>query len=289
MTLPGTGAYREAMTTVGHVSDLLRYPVKSMLGESLAAVDVIEHGFPSDRALAFVDDETGKIVSAKLPAKWRQMLQCSSHAKGYAATITLPDGTTVSADDEGLNELMSDFLGRRVTLQDNRRSGDTVERAVPEEVIDQGLDAEVDYTLLELAEASPEGSFVDYAPLHVMTSATLAAVSAVAGHDVPALRYRPNIVIDLGDESGFVENNWVGSTLTIGDVVLRVVLPTPRCAVPTLAHGDVAGDHEAVRALMSANRVFVEGFGVLPSAGVYAEVVTQGRIAVGDAVTISST
>jgi uncharacterized protein len=275
------------MTTAGHISALLRYPVKSMLGESLASVDVIEHGFPADRALAFVDVETGKVVSAKMPAKWRQMLQCSAHAEGYAATITLPDGTTLNADDEKINAVMSDLLGRRVTLEDTRRAGDTVERAVPEEVIDQGLDATVDYTLLELAEASPEGSFVDYAPLHVITSATLAAASAAAGHDVPALRYRPNIVLDLGDETGFVENDWVGSTLQIGEVVLRIVLPTPRCAVPTLAHGAVAGDKEAVRALMTANRVHVEGFGVLPSAGVYAEVVTQGRIAVGDEARIS--
>lgn len=255
------------MTNIGQVSALYRYPVKSMLGESLQSVDVIEHGFPSDRALAFVDDHTGKVVSAKMPAKWRQMLQCSAHAKGYAATITLPDGTTVSADDENINDLVSEVLGRRVTLHDNRRSGDTVERAVPEEVIDQGLDAEVDYTLLELAEASPAGSFVDYAPLHLMTSATLAAVSAAAGHDIPPVRYRPNIVVDLGDAEGFVENDWVGSTVQIGGVHLRVVLPTPRCAVPTLAHGAVPGDKEAVRALMTANRVAVEGFGVLPVPG----------------------
>ncbi len=258
-----------------------------MLGESLPSVDVIEHGFPGDRGLAFVDDATGKVVSAKLPSRWRAMLQCSAHIVGYAATITLPDGSELSADDETLEDRVSELLGTRVTLEDTRRAGDTVVRSVPEEVIEQGLDAEVDFTLLELAAASPEGSFVDYAPLHLITSATLAAVSAEAGHDVPPQRYRPNLVIDLDDGTGFVENDWVGSTLRIGPtLVVRVVLPTPRCAVPTLSHGTLPGDHQAVQALNRVNRIHVEGFGVLPSAGVYAEVVTPGRIRVGDRVTL---
>jgi uncharacterized protein len=278
------------MVRAGQISQLLRYPVKSMLGESLTSIDVSAHGFPADRGLAFVDDETGKIASAKMPAKWRSLLHCAARVKGYGATITFPDGSTVDTEDEAIDELVSRLVGRRVALQDTRRIGDTVERAVPEEVIAQGLDAEVDYTLLELAERSPDGSFVDYAPLHLITSATLAAVSSAAGHEVAVLRYRPNLVIDLGDDetqTGFVENDWVGSTMRIGnELVLRIVLPTPRCAVPTLAHGDLPPDKDAVRALLEINRIPVEGFGVLPSAGVYAEVIAPGRIAIGDPVTV---
>lgn len=282
-----TGSGTSAGAPVGRISQILRYPVKSMLGESLPTIDVIEHGFPADRGLAFVDEATGKVVSAKVPARWRAMLQCSARVEGYAATITLPDGSEIDADDESVADLISELVGRRVTIEDTRRHGDTVERSVPEEVIEQGIDADVDFTLLELAAASPEGSFVDYAPLHVLTSASLAAVSAEAGHDVPALRYRPNLVIDVADGAGFVENGWVGSTVRIGSTLtLRIVLPTPRCAVPTLAHGGLAGDNEAVRALNRVNRIDVEGFGVLPSIGVYAEVVTPGRIAIGDPVTL---
>jgi uncharacterized protein len=259
-----------------------------MLGESLTTVDVVTHGFPADRGLAFVDAETGQVVSAKLPAKWRTMLQCSAAVRGYGASITLPDGSTIGVDDHRLDGVMSELLGRRVSLQETRRRGASVERAVPEEVIDRGLDADVEFTMLELAEASPEGSFVDYAPLHLITSATLNAVSAAGGHEIAALRYRPNLVIDLDPTlTGFVENEWVGATLRLGvSVVLRIVLPTPRCAVPTLAHGADPVAHAAVRALLEVNRIPVEGFGVLPSAGVYAEVVTTGEIAVGDLVTL---
>ncbi|MGL5809990.1 MAG: MOSC domain-containing protein [Nocardioides sp.] len=279
------------MGQVGIVSELWRYPVKSMLGESLPRVEVTRHGLPGDRALAFVDEKSGKVVSAKLPAKWRAMLGCSARtddAGGDAPLITLPDGTEISAGDPGVADRMSGVLGRRVTLRRDRRAGDTVDRAVPEEVIERGLDAEVEFTLLEIAEAaSAAPSFVDYAPLHLMTSATLQAIARAAGHDVEAVRYRPNLVIDTGPAAGFVENDWVGSTLTIGDLVLRLVLPTPRCAIPTLAHGELSRDHDAVRTLLEVNRIPVEGFGVLPSAGVYAEVLTPARIAVGDSVHLS--
>ena len=56
---------------VGHLTSLYRYPVKSMLGESLPTAEVDHHGLPGDRGLAFLDEETGKVVSAKYPARWR--------------------------------------------------------------------------------------------------------------------------------------------------------------------------------------------------------------------------
>jgi uncharacterized protein YcbX len=67
-----------------------------------------------------------------------------------------------------------------------------------------------------------------------------------------------------------------------GPTVLRVSLPTPRCAVPTLEHGDLPRSVDAVRRLLTANRVDVPGFGVLPCAGGYAEVLREGALRVGD-------
>jgi len=85
---------------------------------------------------------------------------------------------------------------------------------------------------------------------------------------------------------GFVENDWLGRELRLGDdLVVRVIVRTPRCAVPTLAHGDLPRDAEALRVLARHNRV-----GPLPEsdpepcAGVYAEVLHPGRIAAGDPV-----
>src|SRR5690242_20415026 len=58
----------------GTVESLWRYPVKSMLGEPVAESRVTEQGLTGDRRLALVDRESGKVVSAKKPRFWREML-----------------------------------------------------------------------------------------------------------------------------------------------------------------------------------------------------------------------
>jgi uncharacterized protein YcbX len=125
---------------------------------------------------------------------------------------------------------------------------------------------------------SAADTFVDYAPVHLITTATLERLG------VDPVRYRPNLVIE-SDTAPYAETSWVGRELTVGEVVLRVVLPTPRCSVPTLSHGDRPRAPEALRPLLTDNRVDVPGFGVLPCAGVYAEVVRGGTIRRGDTVT----
>ena len=104
---------------------------------------------------------------------------------------------------------------------------------------------------------------------------------------VPAARYRPNLVVRTPPGTApFAETDWVGSTLVLGDVRLRVTLPTPRCAVPVLAHGSLPPDPSALRVLLAEHRIDVPGFGVLPAAGVYATVEQPGSVAAGTAVTL---
>jgi uncharacterized protein YcbX len=47
-----------------HVAELWRYPVKSLAGERLDAVEVREDGFPGDRALKVIDGR-GELVTAR--------------------------------------------------------------------------------------------------------------------------------------------------------------------------------------------------------------------------------
>ena len=54
-------------TQVGSVVSIWRYPVKSMMGEDLNAVDVTERGLLGDRTYALVDTSDGKVASAKNP------------------------------------------------------------------------------------------------------------------------------------------------------------------------------------------------------------------------------
>jgi len=58
---------------VGTVVSLWRYPVKSMMGEELNACEVTERGLCGDRAYGLVDQETGKLASAKHPRKWGRL------------------------------------------------------------------------------------------------------------------------------------------------------------------------------------------------------------------------
>lgn len=164
------------------------------------------------------------------------------------------DGRTVDAGQAA--GPLAELLGRPVVVAQQRADGAVVERPDPEDVLAHGLDAEVDAPILEIAQGAPGGRFVDHSPVHLITTATLDALG------VEALRYRPNVVVATppGTEP-FVENDWLGRRLTLGDVVLVPTLPTPRCSVPTLEHGDLSRAPHALRGPAEANRVEVEGFG----------------------------
>lgn len=264
-------------TPAGSVTSLHRYPVKSMLGEPVDAIAVDARGVAGDRRFALVDTDTGRVATAKHPRLWRTLLRFSAVSVGDSARITFPDGHVLSveeADDE-----LSALLGRKVRVSAERAEGASVERPDPVDVLDEGVDAEVEYGVLEIAQGTPGGAFVDYAPIHLITTATLDELG------VEALRYRPNVVVRTPPGyPPFAENDWCGAEFTIGDVRLRGTLPTPRCSVPTLEHGGLPRAPQAVRPLLERNRVDVQGFGVLPCAGVYAEVLSGGTIRTGDAV-----
>jgi len=273
----------------GIVTTLRRYPVKSMLGEDLGAGEVSRAGLAGDRRLAVVSRRTGKIASAKYPRLWRDMLTLSAEVMdggGVAALITLPDGETVRSTDADVDDILSGLLDEPVTLTATPPAGASLDRAVPEAVLRDGIAAAVPATLIEIGAAAPPGTFVDFAPLHLITTATLGRIAELSPYRRADLeRYRPNIVIGTGG-SGFTENDWLGRELRIGaDLVLRVIARTPRCAIPTLAHGRLPRDTEALRVVARHNRVSpLPDADPEPCAGVYAEVLQPGRISTGDPV-----
>lgn len=274
---------------VGHVAVVLRYPVKSMLGEPVSAAEVTERGLAGDRTHAILDSTTGRVGSAKNPRLWHALLAMSSRgaeaAPETAVSITLRDGTVVGSADPDIDDVLSRELQRPVALVAERAGGAAIDRAVPEAVLDSGADAEVPTVELTLSAASPGVSFVDYAPLHLITTGTLDRIGELSPHgEVEATRYRPNIVVETA-ASGFVENRWVDGMLEIGDdVLLQVILPTPRCAVPSLAHGDLPRNPEAVRIPFRHNRLVALDATDTGCAGVYAQVLRAGTVRDGDPV-----
>lgn len=271
---------------LGTVARLRRYPVKSMLGEDVAVSDVTFSGLTGDRRLAVVSVRTGKLASAKYPRRWRAMLTMAASAADGAVRITLPDGTIAGSADAGVDEMLSAVLGEPVTLVSTPPSGASLDRAVPEAVLRDGIDAEVPARVIQVGGASPAGSFFDYAPVHLLTTSTLDRVAELSARgEAAAERYRPNIVVRT-TAPGFPENDWAGRTLQVGsDLVIRVIARTGRCAVPTLAHGSLPGDTDALRVLARHNRIApLPTADPEPCAGVYAEVLSPGRISTHDPV-----
>ena len=275
---------------LGTVTVLRRYPVKSMLGEDLDASDVSHHGLARDRRLAVVSRRTGKVASAKYPRLWRDLLTLSAEGLDKGARITLPGGKSVCSADADVDEVLSALLNEPVTLTATPPPGASLDRAVPEAVLRDGIKAQVPAEIIEIGAGAPPGTFVDFAPLHLLTTATLDRIAELSPYRRAHLeRYRPNVVIRT-EAGGFPENDWLGRDLLVGDdLVLRVIARTPRCAVPTLAHGDLPRDAEALRVLARHNRVTpLAGLDPEPCAGVYAEVLHPGRIRVGDAIRVKA-
>lgn len=273
---------------LGRLRELWRHPVKSMRGEPLHAAQVSERGLAYDRGYALLDLETGKIASAKRPRMWGRLLQCRARvvsAQG-AVSIVFPDGQELLAIQDDADARLSALTGRSVRLARTPPPAPEIERYWPN--ID-GLLLRDTVTSGRIGQDAPDGTFFDYAPLHLMTTATLARLQALYPRgQVDPRRFRPNLVIETSDDMrGFVENDWVGRTLAIGaEVRLRVTDPSPRCVVPTLPQGELAEDIGILRAVAEHNRPAVPALdgARLPSLGVYATIERGGVIRTGDAV-----
>jgi uncharacterized protein len=278
---------------LGTVAALRRYPVKSMLGEEVDASDVTYTGLAGDRRLAVLSRATGKIASAKFPRLWRDLLTLSATADGLAGDsavlIILPEGKTIRSDDADVDAILSELLDQPVTLTATPPPGAALDRAVPEAVLRYGVDQQVPAELMEIGGGGPPGTFVDFAPLHLLTTSTLDRIAELSpdGRADPQ-RYRPNIVVRT-TVPGFTENEWLERSLRVGeDLVVRVIARTPRCAVPTLAHGALPRNPDALRVLARHNRIEpLDSLDPEPCAGVYAEVLRPGHIRTGDPVRLA--
>jgi MOSC domain-containing protein len=126
------------------------------------------------------------------------------------------------------------------------------------------------------------GAFFDLFPVSVMTTSTLDQLNELRPESrFDERRFRMNVIVGTGN-GGFVENDWIGRALELGDGVrLTVSLPDPRCVMTTMAQGELPKDTEILRTLVRHNRIDVAG-GLYPCAGVYATVDAPGTLHAGD-------
>ena len=274
----------------GTVKALWRYAVKSMAGTKLDEATIAEGGILGDRGYAVIDRASGRVGSAKTPKKWAGLMDLAADfvappqagAPLPPVRIAWPDGTTIASDEGDPDARLSETLGRPVTLTTERPEAPSLERLDP-------LAAEE--TIVDIGELMMAGRFSDYAALHLMSTATLARLAELRPESAfSARRFRPNVMIASPEGArGFVENDWVGRVLAIGDEVrLRISDPTPRCSVPTLAQNDLPKDPQLLRTIVEHNTLPVPVLDgeSLPCAGVYAFVVRGGTVKRGDAVRV---
>src|SRR5829696_1328290 len=237
----------------GTVIQLWRWPVKSMAGERLRAARMDERGVGGDRSHTVLHRHKGEWK----PLTAREAPRLLAWRAGYPsapdggvrpesppqAHVTGPDGDRWEWGDPGLRSALAEDLGRPVELRRDVAGIQDLERSVL-----------------------------------VTTEATRAALEHDLDAELDLRRFRPNMHLEL-DARAWEEHEWEGRTLRFtGGVVLRLLHPCIRCAIPTRDPVTQAKWPELLRRLDAGHaRLF----------GINARVLRSGRVAAGERVTIA--
>ncbi len=252
-----------------------------MMGEELNAAEVTERGLLGDRAYALVDTETGKVATAKNPRTWPTLfdfraayLEPPRDAHSLPPVrITFPDGEMLTTDEPDVEPRLTSGVGRPVRLARTAFEGATAEGYWPD---DDWLTKRDEVFKWQL----PPGTFFDCASVHLVSTATLDRLRTLTpASRFEVARFRPNLVVELAsNHDASLENAWIGRTLALGGLQLRIDGPCPRCVMTTLSQGSLPKDPGVLRTIVQNN----EG-----NVGVYASVIRGGTVRRKDAVVMS--
>lgn len=237
------------MKPVGKVSELWRYPVVGLQGESLERAKIVESGIWGDRAYQ-LRDQGGKIlgpVPQSASPTERSILGLGASidetARGVVLKVAFED-EVASTDRPGFARMLDRAVGVPVRLEESTVLATRVKRG-------RAIHLVSNTSIRALKKSYPVGDF-----------------------DIR--RFRPNIVLDLGQGAeDFAEEAWVGMSLRAGDAAFRVEKPNERCVVTTLPQGNLPEDKRILENTIDANG---------GNLGVMCSVERGGAVAVGDSV-----
>ena len=293
--------------TIGEVAQLWRYPVKSLGGEQVERAEVGRRGVQGDRLWA-VRDLQGDITASarRLPVLLAATARYPRRVPADAGPgnvpdveITFPDGTMLYSSDRRVHAKLSELAGRDVRLTALQPPEDTslhrLRRDHQTDALSSGsLRADFgvpegeqlpDMSIVPMADiltlgrySTPPGTFVDLAPVHVLTTTSLATVGAEVGDELDVRRFRPNLFVALDNpDDDLPESQWVGARVVLDEVTLTVSMPTVRCVVPSRAQPGLEVNRQITRAVAArAQRCL----------GVYCGVERAGTVRVGDQLTV---
>ncbi len=231
------------------VSEIWRFPVKSLGGERVDEVEVTGGGLAGDRVFALFDTATGFGLTARRVPE--MLFARATLAPDGTATITLPDGRVSRGDGD-----LSEWLGRSVTLRAADEPGDRT--------YENPADFEDEQGAWEPFDGST-GAFHDAARAQV----SLLSVGTIGDRD--RRRFRANLVLD-----GSGEDDLVGRRVRVGTAEVLVAERIPRCVMVTRPQPDgIDRDLDVLR------WVHRERGGDLAVGGL---ITATGRVRVGDEV-----
>jgi uncharacterized protein YcbX len=233
------------------VSEIWRYPIKSVGGERVAVATVTDLGIVGDRGWGIFDVETDTVLTAR---RTPELLFASALLSGADVTITLPDGSELSSADESCNEQLSVWLKRPVELRAAGEEGGTYE--VP-------LDFENDENWVSWQ--GPGGAW------HDSEASRVSLVSRDTMREWDQRRFRANVILE-----GAGEDDLVGIHINLGTTELAVMKAIDRCVIVTRPQPGLERDLDVLRTI-NAERATNLSIGAL--------VVTEGTISEGDALT----
>jgi uncharacterized protein YcbX len=240
------------ITEIGRVSQLVRYPVKSMAGIATESAFLGWHGLDGDRRFAFrrIEDESGFpwLSASRLPELilYHPVGVDSTSAEPLPTHVRTPAGAELELRSLQLQTEIAERLGSGVELMQHRN-----------------------------------GIFDD-APVSVISLATIAGIGGKAEMDLDPRRFRANIVLETRDQDVFLEVAWLGGTLLFGDSgikpAVKVTSHDVRCMMINLDPDTAVQDGRVLKTVVRAND---------KNAGVYGVVVQTGTVRVGDRVRLA--
>jgi uncharacterized protein len=293
--------------TIGEVAQLWRYPVKSLGGEQVEQAEIGARGVLGDRLWAVRDLQRDITATARrLPA----LLTATARYPGRVPTdagpgnvpdveITFPDGAVLRSSDREVHAKLSELAGREVRLTALPPAEDTSLHRLRRDHQTDGMSSATlradfgvaegekppDLSMVPVADiltlgrySTPPGTFVDLAPVHVLTTTSLATIGAEVGDELDVRRFRPNVFVALHDpDEDLPESQWVGAQMVLDGVTLNIKMPTVRCVVPSRAQPGLEVNRQITKAVAArAQRCL----------GVYCSVKRVGTVRVGDHLTI---
>lgn len=250
-----------------HVTTLFTTPVKGFALHSVDSVDLDSNGAIGDRDFFMLDDQHSLVSITRIGtfASWRADFNRDTDtltlqsADGQALEAPTPLGKSVVGqfyDDREVpghvvegpwSQWLSDAAGRPLTLVRTTASGGAFD--------EHPVTLLADESVVELGQHAPQGM-------------------------LDARRFR--MLIGFSGVEAYAEDTWNGRPLRIGAAELRVRGPVPRCNATTRDPDSGVRDVKTLRLIEEHRGQTPNDYGEGLNLGVYADVITAGKISVGD-------